>query len=93
MENKPQNQYPIDYNSLILQYLLQAHYQILLIKFKFGHDNKKCKTCRIAYKKLRALSWYKSIRDNLIEYKCVMCNKNYPKRFDKNLLLVNENIY
>ena len=28
---------------------------------------------------------YTNVKDNLIEYKCLCCNKNYQIRFDENL--------
>ena len=43
------------------------------IKFKCGHDDNKCETCRIKYK------------DDLIECKCSCCNKNYQQKFDEKL--------
>ena len=27
-------------------------------------------------------STYTNVKDNLIEYKCLCCNKNYKKKFD-----------
>ena len=43
------------------------------IKCKCGHDDKKCETCKIKYK------------DDLIECKCLCCNKNYQQKFDEKL--------
>ena len=28
---------------------------------------------------------YESVKDNLIKYKCLFCNKNYSKKIDKNI--------
>ena len=28
---------------------------------------------------------YTNLKDNLIKYKCLRCNKNYQKKFDKKL--------
>ena len=44
---------------------------------------KKNKTCEIKYK--NCFLEYINYKDDLIEYKCLRCNKNYPKNFDENL--------
>ena len=45
---------------------------------KYGHDNEQCDSkdcdCYLEYTK-----------DSSIEYKCLLCNKNYRKTFDENL--------
>ena len=64
-------------------------------KFKYGHDNKKCKTFWIKYKDCGCCPEYTNIKNNLIEYKCLCCNKNNQKRFDENLkkdLLIHINL-
>ena len=56
------------------------------IKCKHRHDNKKCETCGIQYKSCECCLEYTNIKNDLIEYKCVFCNKNYQKKkFDQNL--------
>ena len=50
-------------------------------KCKYGHYNKKCKTCGIKYKDFEYFIQYTNFKDDLIEYKCLCCNKNYPKKF------------
>ena len=45
------------------------------IKCKFRHDNKKCETCRIRYKYYDCFLKYTSFKDDLIEYKCLFCDK------------------
>ena len=52
------------------------------IKFKNGHDDKKC---GIKYKDCECFLQYKNFKDDLIKYKCLRCNKNYQKKFDGNL--------
>ena len=47
------------------------------IKCKYGHDDKKSETCRIKYKYCACFLEYTNFKDNLIEYKCLCCNKNY----------------
>ena len=47
------------------------------IKCKFTHDDKKCETCRIKSKYCNCFLEYTSFKDDLIEYKCLCCNKNY----------------
>ena len=51
------------------------------IKCKCGHNNKKCKTCGIKFKDFEYFIQYTSFKDNLIEYKCLCCNKNCQKKF------------
>ena len=43
------------------------------------------KTCKIKYKDCDYFLEYTKFKDDLIEYKCLCCNKNYQKTFDKNL--------
>ena len=47
------------------------------IKCKFEHDDKKCETCGIKYKYCDCFLEYMNFKDDLIEYKCLCCNKNY----------------
>ena len=54
------------------------------IKCKFGYDNKKCRTYGITYKNWDCFLEYTNFKDNLIEYKCLCCNKNY-QQFHENL--------
>ena len=37
------------------------------IKCKYGHDNKKCETCRIKYKNCECFLEYENFKDDLIE--------------------------
>ena len=55
------------------------------IKCKFGHDDKKCETCRIKYKYCDCLLEYTNFKDDLIENKYLICNKNFQIKFDKKL--------
>ena len=55
------------------------------IKCKFGHDDKKCDTCEIKYKYYDCLLEYINFKEDLIEYKCLCCNKNYQHKFDEKL--------
>ena len=70
--------------SYILQFIDSARFRanslsnlINKIKCKCKHDNKKCKTCGIAYKECHCFLKYTNFKDGLIEYKCLCCNKNY----------------
>ena len=47
------------------------------IKCKYGHDNKKCETCRIKYKYCVCFLEHANFKGDLIEYKYLCCNKNY----------------
>ena len=53
------------------------------IKCEFGHDDKKCETCRIKYKYCDCFFEHTSFKDDLIEYKCLICNKNCQIKFDE----------
>ena len=55
------------------------------IKCKFIHDNKNCEICRIKYKYCVCFLEYKNFKDDLIEYKCLSCNKSYQPKFDEKL--------
>ena len=46
------------------------------IKCKYGHDNKKCKTCGIRYKDCECCLKYANIKDDFI-CKCLCCNRDY----------------
>ena len=55
------------------------------IKCKFGHDGKQFGTCGIRYKYCNCFLEYANLKDGLIEYKCLHCNKNYQHKFDEKL--------
>ena len=50
------------------------------IKGKNEHDNKKGETYGIKYKDCEKFLEYTNFKDNLIEYKCLCCNKTYQKK-------------
>ena len=94
MENKLQKIYLAYYNLLIVQDFLPSLLSNLVnnlsegihrIKCKFTHDDKKCETCRIKSKYCNCFLEYTSFKDDLIEYKCLCCNKNYQHKFDEKL--------
>ena len=54
------------------------------IKCKFRHDVKNVKRgCN--YKYSDCFLEYTNFKDDLIEYKCLRCNKNYQRKSDKKL--------
>ena len=55
------------------------------IKCKLGHEYKKCETCGIKNKYFDCFLEDPNFKDNLIEYKCLCCKKNYQHRFDEKL--------
>ena len=55
------------------------------IKCKSGHDDKQCETCGIKYKYCNCFLEYTNLKDDLIEYKCLCCNKYYQHKFDEKL--------
>ena len=56
---------------------------ILRIKCKHGHDDKKCEIYRIKYKYSDCCLEYTNFKDDLIEHKCLCCNKSYQHKFDE----------
>ena len=62
------------------------------VKCKHGND-KKSKACRIKYKDCECCLEYKNVKNNLIKYKCLWCNKNYQKTFDESLKKTFANTY
>ena len=55
------------------------------IKCKYGDDDKKRETCGIKYKHCECFLEYTNFKDDLIEFKCLSCNKNYQRKFDEKL--------
>ena len=55
------------------------------IKCKFRYYDEKCETCRIKYKYYNCFPECTNFKDELIEYKCLCCNKNYQHKFDEKL--------
>ena len=55
------------------------------IKCKFRHDDKKYEICGIKYKYCDCFLVYTNFKDDLMEYKCLCCNKNYQHMFDEKL--------
>ena len=55
------------------------------IKCIYGHDDKKWETCVIKYKYCDCIFEYTNFKDDLIEQKCLCCNKNYQHKFDERL--------
>ena len=53
------------------------------IKCKYRHNDKKFETCGITHKVCNCFFEYANFRDDLIEYKCLCCNKNYQQKFDE----------
>ena len=46
---------------------------------------KKCETRGIKHKDCECCLEYTNIKDDLIQCKCLCCNKDYQKTFDENL--------
>ena len=82
------------YTLLIAQDLWQAHYQIFSIIFlkEFIKSNvnknmkrKKCQIGEIKYKYCDCFLDITNFNDDLIDYKCLYCNKNYNQKFVEKL--------
>ena len=56
---------------------------IYKIKYKYGHENKKCELCEIKQKDCDCHLEKTHIKDDLIVYKCLHCDKNYESTFDE----------
>ena len=50
-----------------------------------SHDNRKCETCGIKQKHCNCCLEYKNFKDDLIDYKCLICNKNHQTKFYEKL--------
>ena len=55
------------------------------IKCKCRLDDKKCETCGFKYKYCVCFLEYTDFKDDLIEHKCLCCNKSYQQQSDKKL--------
>ena len=55
------------------------------IKCKIGHNDKKCETFGNKYNYCSCFLEYINLKDDLIDNKCLRCNKNYQHMFDKKL--------
>ena len=50
------------------------------IKRKYKHNDKKCETYGIKPKNCDCFLEYTNFKDDLIEYRCLGCNKNFQKK-------------
>ena len=55
------------------------------IKCKYRHNDKKCEICGVKYKYCDFFLESTNFKDDLIECKCLCCNKNYQQKFDEKL--------
>ena len=55
------------------------------IKCKYEHNDEKCETCGIRYEVCECFLEYTNFKDDLIEFRCFCCNKNYQQKFDEKL--------
>ena len=55
------------------------------IKCKYRRNNKECETSRIRYKHYGCFLECTNFKDDLIEYKCLYCNKSYQQKLDEKL--------
>ena len=51
-----------------------------------AEETDKCKDCNCFLK-------YESVKDNLIKYKCLSCNKDYSKKLDEELKSKFKNVF
>ena len=57
--------------------------EIHKIKRTYEHNYKKCKNSIIKYKDYDCFLEYINFKEDLIEYNCLCCNKNYKWNFMK----------
>ena len=57
-----------------------------MIECKCGNYDKSYETCGIKCKDCFYFRECTSIKNDLIEYKCLLCNKNYQKKFGEKLI-------
>ena len=55
------------------------------MKCKYGHNDKKCRTCGIKDKYCDCFLKYTNFKDDLTEYNCLCCNKHYQQKFGEKL--------
>ena len=70
----------------LLSNLVSSLFEVIhRIKCNFGHDDKKCEICVIKYKYCDCFLEYTNFRYYLIEYKCLLYNNNWQRKFDEKL--------
>ena len=47
------------------------------MKYKYGHDNKKCKKCKIKYEDCECHLEYTNANDNLVIFRCICYKRDY----------------
>ena len=52
------------------------------IKCDHAYNNQKYEPCGIKYKYCNCFYEHKNFKDDLAQYKCLCCNKNYQQKFD-----------
>ena len=55
------------------------------IKCKFEQNYKTCETWGIRYKYCNCFPEYTNFKGDIIEYKCLCCNKNYEHKCNEKL--------
>ena len=64
----------------------QIIFQKVFIKLNVNADTTiKFETCRVKYKYCDRLLKYPNFKYDIIEYKCLCCNKNYQQEFGEKL--------
>ena len=58
------------------------------IKCKYGHESKKCKTCGIKYKYCNCFLKHTNFKNNLIEYKRLLCKKNCQRNIEEKYIQI-----
>ena len=57
-------------------------------KCRYGHEDKKCEICGIKYKDCDCFLKQIKVKNDLVEYKCLFCNKRF--RFAKKTLSIRD---
>ena len=71
--------------SALVNYANKLSEEIQKFKCKYRYDDKKCENFRIRYKYCDYFFENANFKNNLIEYKCLCCKKNYHQKCDEKL--------
>ena len=66
-------------------FVINLAHEYYNIKCKYGHDNKQIEMFVFKYRHCDCFLQYTNFKHNLIEYKCLYCNKSYQRKFAERL--------
>ena len=71
--------------SLLSNLVTKLFEELHRIRCKLEHDNKKWEACGSKFRYCDCFLEYINFKDDLIECKCLSCNKSYRRKFDEKL--------